>query len=121
MLSHLDITLSNENANDITDNLETLPILFTSHENYERVEASFVESCKNGKKVMASCVVEKNRSGEFLFCEAVKVDDSLSDDELKKNFGNTISLLTVLFEDPSEALEWYDKSSQHLGESDAQT
>ena len=56
-----------------------------------------------------------------MFCEAVKVDDSLSDDELKKNFGNTISLLTVLFEDPSEALEWYDKTSKHLCGSDAQT
>ena len=120
MLSHLDITLSYENANDISDNLEVLPILFTSHKNYERVKASFVESSKNGKKVTSSCHVKKNRSGEFLFCEAVKVDDSLSDDELKKNFQNTISLLTVLFEDASEGLKWYDKISKHLCESDEQ-
>ena len=100
--------LSDKNENDLSNQLETLPILFTSHQNYERVEASFVDSCKNGKfqsvyanntdyEVMSSCVVEKNRAGEFLFCEAVKVDDSLSDADLKKNARNTISLLTVLF------------------------
>ena len=42
MMSHLDITLSYENANDISNNLEVLPILFTSHKNYERVKASFI-------------------------------------------------------------------------------
>ena len=79
MLSHLNITLSHENENDVSNHLETLPILFTSHQNYERVEASFVDSCKNGKfqsvyanntdyEVMSRCVVEKNRAGEFLFC-----------------------------------------------------
>ena len=46
-----------------------------------------------------------------MFCEAVKVkvDASLSDDKLKKNAGNRISLLKVLFEDLSEALVWYEK------------
>jgi hypothetical protein len=55
-----------------------------------------------------------------LFCEAVKVDDSLSDADLKKNDRNTISLLTVLFEDPSEAQNWYDNISKKLCGSDGQ-
>ena len=73
------------------------------------------------RKLRPVVLLKKIDQGNFLFCEAVKVDDSLSDDELKKNFRNTISLLTVLFEDPSEALEWYDKTSKHLCGSDAQT
>ena len=56
-----------------------------------------------------------------MFCEAVKVDDSLSDADLKKNARNTISLLTVLFEDPSEAQNWYDDISGNLCGSDGQT
>ena len=52
-----------------------------------------------------------------MFCEAVKVDDSLSDADLKKNARNTISLLTVLFEDPSEAQNWYDHISENLCDS----
>ncbi len=49
ILSHLNITLSHENEKDLSDHLEMLPILFTSHQNYERVEASFIDSCKKGK------------------------------------------------------------------------
>ena len=71
-------------------------------------------------KVLPGCVVQQNRAGEFLFCEAVKVDDSLSDADLKKNVRNTISLLAVLFEDPSEAQNWYDDISKKLCGSDGQ-
>jgi hypothetical protein len=55
-----------------------------------------------------------------LFCEAVKVkvDASLSDDKLKKNAGNRISLLKVLFEDLSEALVWYEKVTKKLSNSE---
>ncbi len=49
-----------------------------------------------------------------MFCEAVKVDASLSDADLRKNARNTISLLKVLFEDPSEAQNWYDDVSEHF-------
>jgi hypothetical protein len=131
ILYHLDITLSAENANDVSNHLEMLPILFTSHQNYKNAIASFVDSCKKEKcesdyanntdyEVPSSCVVEKNRAGEFLFCEAVKVDDLLSDADLKKNARNTISLLAVLFEDPSEAQNWYDDISKKLCRSDPQ-
>ncbi len=35
ILSHLDIVHLDEDENDASDQLETLPILFTSHKNYE--------------------------------------------------------------------------------------
>ncbi len=53
-----------------------------------------------------------------MFCEAVKVDASLSNVELKKNARNTISLLKVLFEDPSEAQVWYEKVTENLSNSE---
>ena len=73
MLSHLDITLSTENENDVSDNLEVLPILFTSHKNYETVKASFVESSKNGKKVSSSCHVKKIDWGNFCFVKLLRL------------------------------------------------
>ena len=92
--------------------------------------ASFVDSVKTGGdsvyandtefEVQRGCVVQQNRAGEFLFCEAVKVDVSLSDADLRKNARNTISLLKVLFEDPSEAQNWYDDVSENLSDSDRQ-
>ncbi len=111
ILSHLDIMLSDKNENDLSNQLETLPILFTSHKNYDMSFASFLDSVKTGRdsvyandtdfKVNCGCVVQQNRAGEFLFCEAVKGDVLLSDADLRKNAKNTISLLKVLFEDPS--------------------
>ena len=47
-----------------------------------------------------------------MFCEAVKVDASLSYVELKKNAQNTISLLKVLFEDFGEAMTWYEQVTE---------
>ncbi len=69
-------------------------------------------------KYRLGCVVQQNRAGEFLFCEAVKVDVSLSDADLRKNARNTISLLKVLFEDLSEAQNWYDDVSENLSDSE---
>ena len=87
ILSHLDIVLSDENENDPSNQLETLPIIFTSHKNYDESLAYFVESLKTGGdfEIKQGCVVQPNRAGEFLFCEAVKFDASLSNVELKKN------------------------------------
>jgi hypothetical protein len=94
ILSHLDILLD-EDENDPSNQLEMLPILFTSHKNYEESFASFLDSLKTGGdsvetndkdfEIKHGCVVQPNRVGDFLFCEAVKVDASLSDVELKKN------------------------------------
>ncbi len=71
---------------------------------------------------MKACPVvllKKIEQGIF-FCEAVKVDDSLSDADLKKNARNTISLLTALFGDPSKAQNWYDDISKKKCGSDGQ-
>ncbi len=46
--SHLDIMLSDKDENDPSNQLETLPILFTSHKNYDMSFASFLESLKTG-------------------------------------------------------------------------
>ncbi len=48
ILFHLDIVHSNEDEDDASDQLETLPILFTSHKNYEESFGSFSESLKLG-------------------------------------------------------------------------
>ena len=124
ILSHLDIVHSDEDENDASDQLETLPILFTSHKNYEESFGFFSVSLKlgfdsvetNDKEfnIEGGCVVQQNRAGEFLFCEAVKVDASLSDGDLKKNARNTISLLKVLFEDPTEAQAFYEVLTENL-------
>jgi hypothetical protein len=95
ILSHLDIVLSDEDENDTSNQLETLLILFTSHSNYDKSFASFLDSLKTGVnsvqtndkdfEIKRGSVVQPNKVGEFLFCEPVKVDASLSDVELKKN------------------------------------
>ena len=123
IFSHLDIVLLDEDENDPSNQLETLPILFTSHSNYDESFAFFLDSLKTGGdsdqtndidfKIKGDCIVQQNRAGEFLFCEAVKVDASLSDVELKKNVRNTISLLKVLFEDLGEAMTWHEKVTEN--------
>jgi hypothetical protein len=93
--------------------------------------ASFLDSIKRGSGdsvyandtdfgVQRGCVFQQNRAGEFVFCEAVKVDVLLSDADLKKNTRNMLSLLKVLFEDLSEAQNWYDNVSKNLSDSDRQ-
>ena len=54
-----------------------------------------------------------------MFCEAVKLDASLSDANLKKNARNTISLLkVVLFKDPSEAQVLYEEVTENFSDSE---
>jgi hypothetical protein len=120
--------LLDEDENDPTNPLEMLPILFTSHKNYDESFASFLESLKTGGdsvetndidfEIKRGCIVQQNRAGELLFCEAVKVDASLSDVELKKNVRNMISLLEVLFEDFGEAMTWYEEITENLSVSE---
>ncbi len=47
-LSHLDKMLMDKDENDPSNQLETLPILFTSHKNYDMSFSSFLESLKTG-------------------------------------------------------------------------
>ena len=75
ILSHLDIVLLDENENDASNQLETLPIIFGSHQNYEESFGFFNESLKLGFdsvetndkefKIEGGCVVQQNRAGEF--------------------------------------------------------
>jgi hypothetical protein len=44
ILSHLDIMLLDKDDNDSSNQLEMLPILFTSHKNYDESFASFIDS-----------------------------------------------------------------------------
>ncbi len=85
---------------------------YQSSSPHTKIRCKSVYANNTDYEVLSSCVVQKNRAGELLLCEAVKVDDSLSDADLKKNARNTISLLMVLFEDPSEAQNWYDDISK---------
>jgi hypothetical protein len=48
ILSHLDIMLLDEDENDPSNQLETLPILFTSHKKYDESFASFLDSLNTG-------------------------------------------------------------------------
>jgi hypothetical protein len=48
ILSHLDIVLLDEDENDPSNPLETLPILFASHKNYDKSFASFLNSLNTG-------------------------------------------------------------------------
>jgi hypothetical protein len=101
--------------------LESLPILVTSDISYCNSMISFQKSVKNGSQNdsqdfnnVNSCIGEQNRSGEFMFSEAVKCDFSLSDNDLKKNAKNMFSLVKVLFEDVGEILDKYEVATVNL-------
>jgi hypothetical protein len=55
ILSHLDIMLSDEDENDLSNQLEMLPIFFTSHKNYDVSFASFLHSIKTGGDSVYTC------------------------------------------------------------------
>ena len=80
-----------------------------------------VETNDKEFKIEGGCVVQQNRTGEFLFYEAITVDASLSDADLRKNARNTISLLKVFFEDPSEAQIWFEDVTEILSNSEQKT
>ncbi len=61
------------------------------------------------------CASQKSRSGEFSFCEAVKVDmGALKDKKRQRHLSSTISLLQVLFEDLGLATSLYNESSDGI-------
>ena len=76
ILYHLDI-LFDEDENDTSNQLETLPNPFTSHKNYDDSFTFFLDSLKTGGhsvatndkdfKIKRGCVVQQYRAGEFLF------------------------------------------------------
>ncbi len=98
-----------------------MPILFTSDISYCKSMISFQKSVENGCQndsqdfnIVNSCIGERNKLGEFMFCEAVKCDFSQSDIDLKKNAKNTFSLVKVLFEDVGEIMDKYEVATVNL-------
>ena len=127
ILSHLGLKFLNEDhttnitkEEDPSVKLELVPILFTSNINYATSVASYfdlIESCGDSIEDFNtghSCIVQPNRSEEFLFCKAVKIDASLSDNNRKKNAQSTISFMNVLFKDLGEAIEIYKESMANI-------
>ena len=67
------------------------------------------------KIVRDRCMCQKSRSGEFSFCEAVKVDMGASKDKKwQRHLSSTISLLQVLFEDLGLAASLYNESADRI-------
>ena len=55
-----------------------------SRDRSQKEKSDSVETNDKKFKIEGGCVVQQNKAGEFLFCEAVKVDASLSDADLRK-------------------------------------
>jgi hypothetical protein len=79
-----------------------MPLLFTSYDNYLcslksfQVGLNWIEDVKNCHK--------PTKYEQLMFCEAVKVDMANSKEtSFSKTISSTLSLITVLFEDLSQA------------------
>ena len=67
------------------------------------------------KIVHDRCTSQKRRSGEFSFCEVVKVDmGALKNKKRQRHLSSTISLLQVLFEDLGLATSLYNESADGI-------
>jgi hypothetical protein len=90
----------------------SLPLLFTSTESYEASKTSFGNSLDRMDDVLHYPYFCSNkRFGEYMFCEAVKVDLSIqhSTQTKKQNYEryvlNSMSLVEVLFEELRQAID----------------
>jgi hypothetical protein len=80
-----------------------MPLVFTSYEIYLRSLKSFQEGL-NWMEDLKMCQ-KPTKYGQALFCEAVKVDMANSQDlSFNHTIANTLSLITVLFEELFEAI-----------------
>ena len=126
ILFHLGLKFLDEDHINITEEedpsvkLESVPILFTSNNNYatsvgyySKLIESYGDSIKDFNNCR-SCIDQLNRSGEFLFCEAVKIDALLSDNNHKKNAQSKISFMNALFKDLKKAIELYMESVANI-------
>jgi hypothetical protein len=83
--------------------LMLMPLLFTSYESYVQSSKSFQEGW-NWMEGLNICQ-KPTKYGQFLFCEAVKVDlENSKETSFKNTITSTLSLITVLFEDLFEAI-----------------
>jgi hypothetical protein len=95
----------------------SLPLMYSSEKAYHALTHSFKESLDiNGDVLHGPYFCTNVRNGEFEFCEAVKVDVSnvhaqqTKERNHKKNVSNTMSLVKVLFEYMSLAINVRKKS-----------
>jgi hypothetical protein len=80
-----------------------MPLLFASYNNYVRSLNYFFEGC-NWMEDLNICQ-NQTKYGQFMICEAVKVNmENSKETSFKKTISSTLSLITVLFEDLFEAI-----------------
>jgi hypothetical protein len=80
-----------------------MPLLFAAYENYVQSSKSFQEGL-NWMEDLNICQ-KPTKYGQSVFCEAVKVDlESSKESSFHHTITNTLSLITVLFEDLFEAI-----------------
>jgi hypothetical protein len=101
MLRHWNILLTHDAGWEVT--LTSLPLLFTSTESYEASKTSFKNSLDRTNDVLHYPYFCSNKQfGEYMFCEAVKVDQSIQclTQTKKQNYeryvSNSMSLVKVL-------------------------
>jgi hypothetical protein len=90
----------------------SLPLLFTSTESYEASRTSFKNSLDRTDNVLHYPYFCSNkRFGEYMFCEAVKVDLSVQcstqtkEQNYERYISNSMSLVKVLFEELHPAID----------------
>jgi hypothetical protein len=101
MLYHWNMIQSHDEENH--RELMLMPLFFTSYDNYLQSSKSFQEGL-NWMEDLKICQ-KTTKYEQVMFCEAVKVDMANSKESSFKNtITNTLSLITVLFEDLFEAI-----------------
>jgi hypothetical protein len=90
----------------------SLPLLFTSTESYEASKTSFENSLDRTDDVLHyPYFCSKKRFGEYMFCEAVKVNLSIQhstkikEQNYDRYVSNSMSLVKVLFEELRQAID----------------
>jgi hypothetical protein len=97
MLHHWNMILSHDEQNHSESMLT--PLFLTSYDKYLRSSKSFEEGLNWLGDVKFGCQ-KPTKYGQFMFYEAVKVDMANSKETSFNNtISNTLSLITVLFED----------------------
>jgi hypothetical protein len=114
ILQHLEFLDTHDDILDVQP--MSLPLMYSSDEAYHASTHSFKESLDRNDEVLHGPYFCTNVcNGEFKFCEAVKVDVSnvhaqqSKERSHKKNVLNTMSLVKVLFEDMSLAINVWKK------------
>ncbi len=110
MLHHWNILWTHDDDWEVP--LTSLPLLFTSTESYEASKTSFENSLDRTDNVLQYPYFCSNKwFGEYMFCEAVKVDLSnqrstqTKEQNYERYVSNTMHLVKVLFEELRQAVD----------------